>query len=334
MTTSSPPTRWPTTSWRAASPAASSPERAPQEPAQTWEGNRPEGPGALRDPARSAHVVGDFEPPRTCRHRVDHRQDRKAPRAVTVGREPHQPRPPHPEPELLAELAPQAALGRLAGLEEAARQIPRARVRRTCTPHEQHPVTALDESYRGRDRIVVERPPAGGTAAAEPALLAHTPQARGAQHAVTRRQQRGRRSRPSRIFVAMAENARAAGVAGSVTTKGSPRSLARLRPRSNGTSPRNGMPASAASFAASGPGKSPAMFSIRPRTGVFACWATVIDLRTTSCDTSDGIVTMTVPASTGTSEATVVRRSVPGGRSRTSASSSPQAVSARNSRSA
>src|SRR5206468_4190974 len=81
--------------------------------------------------------------------------------------------------------------------------------------------------------------------------------------------------------------------------------------------------------AASGPGNNPAMFSTRPRIDTFSSRATVIDWRTTSCETSDGIVTMTTPASTGTSETTVASRSVPGGRSMTSASSSPQAVSAR-----
>src|SRR5215470_12021899 len=76
------------------------------------------------------------------------------------------------------------------------------------------------------------------------------------------------------------------------------------------------------------------MFSTSPRTGAFVCRATVIDLRTIRCETSDGIVTTIVPANAGTSEATVARRSVPGGRSMISASSSPHAVSAMNSRSA
>src|SRR2546421_7222187 len=55
---------------------------------------------------------------------------------------------------------------------------------------------------------------------------------------------------------------------------------------------------------------------------------------TTSCETSDGIVTTTVPARRSTSEASVRSRSVPGGRSSSSRSSSPQLVSVRNSRSA
>jgi hypothetical protein len=59
-----------------------------------------------------------------------------------------------------------------------------------------------------------------------------------------------------------------------------------------------------------------------------------MDRRTTSWETSDGIVTTSEPESRGTSDDTVARRSVPGGRSITSASSAPQAVSARNSRSA
>ena len=94
------------------------------------------------------------------------------------------------------------------------------------------------------------------------------------------------------------------------------------------------MPASRARRAASGPGKSPVMFSTRPRTGAFTWLATVMDFLTTRCETSDGIVTTTVPVSRSTSDAMVTSRSVPGGRSSSSASSSPQFVSARNSRSA
>ena len=76
------------------------------------------------------------------------------------------------------------------------------------------------------------------------------------------------------------------------------------------------------------------MFSTRPSTGAFAWAAIVIDLRTTRCATSDGIVTTIVPDSTGSSDATVMRRSVPGGRSSRRTSSAPHAVSVRNSRSA
>src|SRR5262249_58148079 len=101
-----------------------------------------------------------------------------------------------------------------------------------------HAVAALDQRHRSGHRIVVERPPAPGTAAGRPAVLAHSPKTGAADQAVARRQQREGRSRPPRILSAMAKSARAAGVAGSVTTKGSPRSPARLRPRSNGTLPR------------------------------------------------------------------------------------------------
>src|SRR5881296_1696800 len=55
---------------------------------------------------------------------------------------------------------------------------------------------------------------------------------------------------------------------------------------------------------------------------------------TTRCETSDGIVTTMVPARRSTSAASVTSRSVPGGRSSSSRSSSPQFVSVRNSRSA
>src|SRR5206468_4190970 len=116
-----------------------------------------------------------------------------------------------------------AALRGFAGLEKSPGQIPRARVGRPCAPYEEHPVAALDERHRGRDRIVVERPPALGTATARTAVLTHRPETGAADQAVARRQQRGRRSRPSRIFSAMTVSARAAGAAASVTTKASPR---------------------------------------------------------------------------------------------------------------
>ena len=76
------------------------------------------------------------------------------------------------------------------------------------------------------------------------------------------------------------------------------------------------------------------MFSITPSTGAEPCRATVIDLRTTRLETSEGIVTTTVPESAGSSPVMVARRSVPGGRSTSSTSSAPQSVSARNSRKA
>src|SRR3989441_835961 len=131
-----------------------------------------------------------------------------------------------------------------------------------------------------------------------------------------------------------ATSARAAALSGATATKGSPRSAAAASAGSKGTRPRRGMPASRASSAASGPDKSPAMFSTRPRTGAFTWLATVMAFLTTRCETSDGIVTTTVPARRSTSAAMVRSRSVPGGRSSSSRSSSPQLVSVRNSRSA
>src|SRR3989449_1006544 len=136
------------------------------------------------------------------------------------------------------------------------------------------------------------------------------------------------------ISAASATSARAAALSGATATKGSPRSAAAASAGSKGTRPRRGMPASRASSAASGPDKSPAMFSTRPRTGAFTWRATVMAFLTTRCETSDGIVTTTVPARRSTSAAIVRSRSVPGGRSSSSRSSSPQLVSVRNSRSA
>ena len=52
------------------------------------------------------------------------------------------------------------------------------------------------------------------------------------------------------------------------------------------------------------------MFSTRPRTGARVLAAAVIERRTTSCETSDGIVTTTIPASAGTSEAIVDSRTL------------------------
>ena len=72
------------------------------------------------------------------------------------------------------------------------------------------------------------------------------------------------------------------------------------------------MPVDAASAAASVAGKSPVMFSTSPRIGAPVRAATVIDFLTTRCETSEGIVTITVPESFGTIAATVARRSVPG----------------------
>src|SRR5438093_1466704 len=136
------------------------------------------------------------------------------------------------------------------------------------------------------------------------------------------------------ISAATATSARAAALSGATATKGSPRSAAAASAGSKGTRPRRGMPASRASSAASGPDRSPAMFSTRPRTGAFTWLATVMAFLTTRCETSDGIVTTTVPARRSTSAAIVRSRSVPGGRSSSSRSSSPQLVSVRNSRSA
>ena len=136
------------------------------------------------------------------------------------------------------------------------------------------------------------------------------------------------------MWAATARRAAAAGRSGATATNASPWSAVLAISTSNGTRPRNGTPTSRASASTSGPGKRPAMFSTRPSTGARPCPATVNDFRTTSCETSDGIVTTTVPASTGTSDVTVRSRSVPGGRSISSTSSVPQSVSARNSRSA
>src|SRR2546425_9747761 len=48
--------------------------------------------------------------------------------------------------------------------------------------------------------------------------------------------------------------------------------------------------------------RSPAMFSTSPSTGAWAWRATVIDFLTTSCETSEEMVTTIVPASLGRSE--------------------------------
>src|SRR5262249_11896707 len=104
-----------------------------------------------------------------------------------------------------------------------------------------HAVAALDQRHRSGHRIVVERPPAPGTAAGRPAVLAHSPKTGAADQAVARRQQREGRSRPPRILSAMGKSARAGGGAGSVATEGWPPSPPRRGPPSNGTPARTGM---------------------------------------------------------------------------------------------
>src|SRR5256885_11227352 len=201
----------------------------------------------------------------------------------------------------------------------------------TLPLHDALPIS-LDDSHDRRHGVVVEDPPTARAAMAAVAFDTHGRQPSAAPQAEPRSvAHTARGASAARIARAMSCSARADSRSGAVATSGSPRSAETASSRSNGTLPRYGIPPSAASLAASGPGKSPAMFSTSPRTGDFVCAATVIDFRTTRWDTSDGIVTMTIP-SVGTSEAIVRSRSVPGGRSRTSASSVPQFVSARNSR--
>jgi len=72
------------------------------------------------------------------------------------------------------------------------------------------------------------------------------------------------------------------------------------------------------------------MFSTSPSTGAFACAAMVIDLRTTRCETSDGIVTTIVPDSVGSSEANGDEPVGAGRQVEQQHASAPQAVSARN----
>ena len=105
--------------------------------------------------------------------------------AVLVRKEAQQAREGAADAQLFAQLAHEPAVGSFAGLEEAARQVPRSRVGRSPPAGEQDAPRASDEGHGGGHRIVVERPAATRTALSAAALLGHRLQPRSACQAVT-----------------------------------------------------------------------------------------------------------------------------------------------------
>src|SRR5207237_8149377 len=123
-------------------------------------------------------------PPR--RRPAADREHGLAARPVLVGVRAEVPRPAEPEPELLAELAAERLLRRLALLDEAAGQVPRAGPRRPRAAREEHPVAADERGHGRRSRVAVVGPPAPATDAAGPTRLATGEEPRPAHEADAR----------------------------------------------------------------------------------------------------------------------------------------------------
>src|SRR5581483_1365429 len=164
------------------------------------------------------------------------------------------------------QLADEPALRSFARLHEAARKIPRARVRRAGPAPEQHASSMYDQRGGRGHRIGVERPAAARAPRAPPAAVANDAQTPPTAEAEAGDDPHARAGVASalRTRLATSRSARAASRAGNAATNASPRSAASASSRSNGTLPRNGMPASRASSAPGRPGNMPAMFSTRP----------------------------------------------------------------------
>src|SRR5205807_5382311 len=105
------------------------PPQVPERRAHRREGDLARRRGEGKPPYfRDVVPRADPSPPR--RRPVDEREHGLAARPVLVGVRAEVPRPAEPEPELLAELAAERLLRRLALFEEAAGQVPRAGPRR------------------------------------------------------------------------------------------------------------------------------------------------------------------------------------------------------------